>query len=178
MDLIAFDQEDFSEAFVRDLQRAQNCVYLRSPYIADAALERLVAAFKELVARGVRVCVYLQRPDYWDRLDKLTEAELDKYKKLNSQIKALESILVHVTLRNMIHEKIIVIDLSVVWSGSLNSLSYNPKRTTDAMTRVVDVRHAAKMNAMFDLDICERCMDCGFPSRSQFCVWIANRSAH
>lgn len=62
-------------------------------------------------------------------------------------------------IRPGIHKKIAVIDCCTEWNGSLNIMSFNPKRTSERMTRTANPYKALATIAQHSLDICSKCMD-------------------
>jgi DNA-binding Xre family transcriptional regulator len=78
----------------------------------------------------VRICVFVQDPDAGK---KGSRSDSTNRETIISAGKTLASFGVHVTLRPRIHEKLIVIDESIFWDGSLNVLSHND--STERMTR-------------------------------------------
>lgn len=152
---IEFDSGNFLETFEKDLSKAVSSLLIESPFLTLAGVERLKPSLESIISRGVRVCVYVQeQPQYIQ-----SDADAYKHEQTQLSIRVLEKVQAHVNIRPGIHKKIAVIDACIEWNGSLNIMSFNPKRTSERMTRTVNPYKALATIAKHSLDICSRCMD-------------------
>lgn len=155
MDECTFDHTTFLDAFAADLKRAVNSVFIQSPYLTANGVQRLNAKLKEVADRGVQVCVFVQEPHYWHSRN----IDAEERAQIELSIARLQQSGLHVTLRKGIHQKAAVIDSSILWRGSLNILSYNPKSTSEEMTRTPNAFRALSTIALLSLDACPACFD-------------------
>jgi DNA-binding XRE family transcriptional regulator len=125
-----FDHKDFYAQLDSDLRSARFLVIIQSPFMTLRRVKILAPTLAACNAKGVRVCVFTQR------IEKryLTEEDyLLKKAALKEVTDVLSTIDVHVNTVSKIHEKLVIIDESVFWEGSLNPLSY--RDTSERMTR-------------------------------------------
>lgn len=153
-----FDQDAFKDAFQRDLKSARSSVVIQSPFATVNGIERIAHFLQQRISSGVRVCVFVQEPEDWNRresgfLPALTRAKL---KQLDAALDVLIDLKVHVTMRKQIHEKLAVIDTEIFWDGSLNILSWS--NTKERMTRSTDPAKASAAIALHKLDMCSPCI--------------------
>src|SRR5262245_23857302 len=64
---------------------------------------------------------------------------------------------VHVNLLPKIHQKIIVIDYSILWKGSINVLSNDPTRKKETVERETDLFKATNAFYSFNFETCSIC---------------------
>lgn len=158
MDGTIFDQDSFFDALDGDFASARSFVFLQSSFVSIPAVERILPSLSELIQRGVKVCVFIQQPKDWTSRSSLGQSERERLSAIEVAIQTLESVGVHVSLRPKIHEKLIVIDATILWDGSLNVLSVNPQMTSERMSRVSDVFKAMAAIARHRLDSCSICL--------------------
>jgi|AGTN01.1.fsa_nt_gi Predicted transcriptional regulator with C-terminal CBS domains len=130
-----YDEDSFEPAFKECLSKAKFSVIIMAPYITGPALFRLLPTFKTLVADDVQVCIYLRPPaEYYKNYNTLSQDDKDKVDYFVKNLNRLINAGVHVTLSDKIHQKVAVVDGRWLWDGSLNILSYNPKKSEERMT--------------------------------------------
>ena len=139
-----FDDKTFYPAFAEDLHHAQALVWIQSPYLSESRINKLEAQLAACIKRRVRVCTFVQRP-----LDKERIASVEK------MASRLTKVGVHVTFRPFIHEKLAVIDESILWDGSLNILSQS--RSAERMLRWTDQSIVFETIVKHHLNTCEKC---------------------
>lgn len=150
-----FTSDNFWPAFMNDLRRAQARVIIQSPFMTLKRLSILYPTIAELVDRAVCVCVFTQTPSRINPAIKPTPQELDRIRGFQDCCKALSSIMVHVNDRSDIHEKLAIVDDSILWEGSLNILSHS--KTRERMRRLVssaEVAAAVTTHSLHDCRIC------------------------
>lgn len=153
-----FDHNTFIEAFEADLERARVSVLVQSPYISSRGVARMATQFSSLANRGVQVCLFAKQPIGWrNREDLTTSSEEIALEEFEMAVRALESINVHVNVRSRIHEKVVVIDFGIIYDGSMNVMSFNPRFTSERMTRIVNARKAICTIGLLSLDACSGC---------------------
>ncbi len=122
-----FDDRTFYEALRLDVERATSEIVIFSAFYTA----RRVAFYEQLFARkiseGVRIRCVTRPPRNNGSMD---ASESDKI------LKSFEKMGIVVDTRDAIHEKVVIIDRSILWSGSLNALS-NSGSTDEMMTRTI-----------------------------------------
>jgi hypothetical protein len=116
---IVLDEKEFWLAFGSKLRTAETRIIIESPFVWGPRLADMVVVLSAAINRGVSVCVFLQQPKDWSQ-----HPENDSTRRLNSFVKELRGIGVHVTLRAKRHVKLAVIDEEHLFEGSLNSMSH------------------------------------------------------
>lgn len=122
-------EEKFWQAFQEeDLQQAKGRVLISCGYVSLYRISRLSKDFKILIARGVTICTFIEKPWYWDDDPKrLSSEKIARIEEIGCLIDTLRRIGVHLTLRPDEHQKVAIIDEKILWDGSLNMLSHNRK---------------------------------------------------
>jgi len=123
-DRIVVTQERFYSLLLHDLEIAQNRIVIYSAFITQDRLGQLEPQIKAATERGVRV--YVITKAHSDR----NKNELTLYRMFERTLAAWEVIIVH---KRRMHEKLVFIDDNVLWSGSLNPLSFS--NTQEIMER-------------------------------------------
>jgi AAA domain/Topoisomerase DNA binding C4 zinc finger/PLD-like domain len=127
-----FNQRTFDAAVFQDIAEARDSVVILSGFITQARVAMLGDLLRERVSVGVKVRCVTRPPQRNGSMNpELTREALD----------SLEGIGCTVDCRNDIHEKIVLIDKTIVWHGSLNMLS-STHRTDESMTRLINRGYA------------------------------------
>ena len=117
-------QEDFFPVFRGDIARASARVIIYSPFMTQARLGHLEPQIRAALERGVRV--YVITKTHSER----GKRELSGYRMLEQALTDWGVVVIH---KRHMHEKLIFIDEDIVWSGSLNPLSFSD--TQEVMER-------------------------------------------
>ena len=132
-----FNQHTFDAAVGQDIVNARESVVILSGFITQSRVAALGDLFRHRLSAGVKVRCVTRPPQRNGSMDPaLSRAALD----------ALEGIGCIVDCRHDVHEKIVLIDKSIVWYGSLNMLSHT-HRTDESMTRLVNPEYAQALAA-------------------------------
>lgn len=115
-----YDQDTFYPQFRKDVENARSLVLIQSPFLSVRRIRSLYSSLKKCVSRGVRVCVFSQKPF---KRSEVFDAAADLLKSLG----------IHLNLIPNIHEKLVIVDEHIFWDGSLNVLSQNISK--ERMTR-------------------------------------------
>ena len=113
---LVVSQEDFFALLRRDLDQAKRQIVIYSPFMTQHRLGWLESHLRAAVERGVQVCTVTRA------LSDRKKRELSEYRMLE---KALKQWGVRVLHKQRMHEKLVFIDDEVLWSGSLNPLSFS-----------------------------------------------------
>ncbi|MEV2279400.1 AAA domain-containing protein [Nocardiopsis sp. NPDC049922] len=122
-----FPADEVTKALEWDLARATESIEIYCAFLNKGPVERWLKHLAPRVAQGVRVTVFT-RP-VGDNQDKNAERH-------EEQIRRLQEEGCEVRPRERMHEKVVVLDGTVLWHGSLNLLSSNGP--TDLMMRLTD----------------------------------------
>lgn len=153
-----FTEETFFSALCRDLQGARCRVLIQSPFLAENRIGLLANTLRQVVNRGVTLCTFVQEPDGWRRSVTMSEPKTYyRLRKTTYLMHALESMGVHVTLKQDAHEKLAVIDDSILWEGSLNILSH--RKTSERMRRWTNRTQVREAVRLHHLDECAICLE-------------------
>lgn len=120
-------ESTFYCSFQRDLKRAKQEVIIESPFIACKRTQNLLPIFKKLTRKGVTVRINTRNPRHHER-----ELQIQAWQ----CIKWLRSVGVKVKFYDdMRHRKLVVIDRTVLWEGSLNILSQSYSKEVTRRTK-------------------------------------------
>ncbi|WP_340380325.1 phospholipase D-like domain-containing protein [Streptomyces sp. SS7] len=106
------DETTFFSTFEKEIRRAQTSPWLWAPGVANR-VRGILPLLREAAERGVRVRVFIR-----DDTDQIQARPASQ-----SLIADLRSVVDTVTLMNVMHQKIAVIDDQTITIGSLNTLS-------------------------------------------------------
>jgi DNA-binding XRE family transcriptional regulator len=153
----SYTEQEFFERLNPDLLRARRSTILTTGYVSTSRIRQMETILATRIQAGVRICAYIQHPDNWGRpLDTQTSSARAYLRQFQICLDHLRELGVHVNPWPGNHYKIVVIDNSILWDGSLNPLSFN-KRTAERMTRWVDPVQCARAIEMHKLQKCDEC---------------------
>lgn len=112
---IIYDQNSFQSIFLKDLSRAQESIYIVSPYASVRRIRWLESLLFEAQWRSVKITILTRPPSSFQGASR-TSAE--------AAHSALSALGVHLQFQSDIHQKYAVIDGRIVWYGSINFLSF------------------------------------------------------
>jgi superfamily I DNA and/or RNA helicase len=121
-----FGGRDFAKLCRFDMENAKKSIVVFSGFITQERAAQMGDLFRQKIAGGVKVRCVTRPPN---RNGTIPEEQG------RTALAALESLGVAIDLRNDIHEKVVLIDNTIAWFGSLNPLSHTP-RTSELMARV------------------------------------------
>jgi AAA domain/PLD-like domain len=125
-------QDDFYGLLSRDLAAAAERVVIYSPFMTANRLGQLEPQLKAAVERGTRIYVVTKT------LEERGERDQESYVALEA---ALRSWGIEVLHKRQMHEKLLFVDKRILWSGSLNPLSFSA--TQEVMERRASERVVA-----------------------------------
>lgn len=130
-----FNQKGFYRQFIQDLNNSKNEVIIESPFITSSRMETLYPVFKELLARRIQIHIVTRDP--------IDHAENIRYQSTNEILFCNELGINIVLLRGYHHRKLVIVDRSILWEGSLNVLSYS--NSQEVMRRIEGKEWAIQM---------------------------------
>ncbi|MCP4247108.1 MAG: ATP-binding domain-containing protein, partial [bacterium] len=123
-DRIVVTQEHFYSVLHGDISRSKSRIVIYSAFIAAERLGQLEAPLRAAVERGIRT--YVVTKAHSDR----RKGEVSRYCMLERTLTDWGIVVIH---KRGMHEKLIFCDDTVLWSGSLNPLSF--RDTQEVMER-------------------------------------------
>lgn len=136
-----FDNNTFYRAFERDLRRARQSVIIESPFITSRRMEHLSPIFAKLRRKGVRIVVNTRNPEEHNE-EYAVQAE--------NAVAAMQDMGIKVLYTVKHHRKLAIIDVEVLWEGSLNILSQGD--SCEVMRRTASNNLAWQMIHFIKLD--------------------------
>lgn len=143
----AFFPADQVDRAVRwDIERARKSIDIYTFLLAGPRVQRWLALLAEKAAAGVRVVIHTRSPE-----EQREESVAERHRGLVDQLTTAGCT---VEFRERMHEKVFIVDESVLWHGSLNLLgNLGP---TDLMMRLEDADSCAQARHVMDQAIKER----------------------
>ncbi len=132
-----FHSRSFGQACMYDMSRAQESIVVLSGFVTLQRVSAYAELFRAKIAEGVKIRCVTRPPQH----NASIPSDVGR-----QALDALEGLGVVVDCRKRIHEKIVLIDNRIVWSGSLNPLSHT-SRTDEFMSRAVNPDYAEKVAA-------------------------------
>jgi phosphatidylserine/phosphatidylglycerophosphate/cardiolipin synthase-like enzyme len=120
-----FDQKTFYEALLRDLHRCRNELIIESPFITSKRIYSLLPTIEKLRKRRIKILVNTRDP---------LEHENSYRLQAEDAVARLQTLGVEVVYTGGHHRKLVLLDRSILWEGSLNILSQND--TSEIMRRI------------------------------------------
>jgi len=142
-----YDEKGFYNAFLSDLDRCREELYIESPYITGNRIKLFYPTFKRLLSRGVKIYIVTRNPKDHENTKMRIESEraIGNFEALG--IQPLLCVGNH-------HRKIALIDRKTLWEGSLNILSqaYSREimRRTESKTIAMQMFDFLKLRKILD----------------------------
>ena len=136
-----YNQDNFYDAFLKDLVHARKRVIIESPFMTTRRVRQLTPVFSKLVRRGVKVIVNTKPFEEHDTLLQDMSRE---------GVGMLQDIGAQVLMTVGHHRKLAVIDDTILWEGSLNILSQND--SCEMMRRIYSEDAIKQMLRFLHLD--------------------------
>lgn len=131
---ILLNQDNFYNAFIKDMARARYEVIIESPFISLKRLGYLLPTLRKLAQRGVRIIINTKP---------IGEQEVDYAWQVEECMAELEEIGAEVLITGGHHRKLAIIDRQILYEGSLNILSQND--SCEVMRRIHSEQLATQM---------------------------------
>ena len=121
---VVVTQNDFYRVLSSDFEAANNRIVIYSPFATTDRVSYLLPQLQAAIERGVEVYVVTKA------LSERSGSELSTFKMIEDQLRDTGIAVIH---KLRMHEKLVFVDDDVVWSGSLNPLSFS--NTQEIMER-------------------------------------------
>lgn len=135
-----FDQNNFYDAFLRDLQRAKSRVIIESPFITGKRMSALLPVLQGLRRRNVAVIINTKP---------FEEHEVRFQEQAIDAVGLMQDMGIEVLMTGGHHRKLAIIDDDILYEGSLNILSQN--ESCELMRRINDSSAVKEMIAFTGL---------------------------
>ncbi len=137
-----FDEKSFYRQFTEDLTNCEREIIIESPYITSSRMELLYPVLTDLLTRKIEIHIITRDPSEHD--------ELIRHQATNEILKCTELGIKITLLKGNHHRKLIIIDRSILWEGSLNALSNS--NSLEIMRRIEGEKWAKEMINFIKLD--------------------------
>ena len=117
-------QKEFYRFLSHDIQNAKNQLVIYSPFLSQNRLGELQSVLRAAVERSIKIFVITKA------LQDRTRHEMANYRRLERALVQWDIRVIH---KSKMHEKLVFVDDDVVWTGSLNPLSF--RDTQEVMER-------------------------------------------
>ncbi len=129
------NEETFYPAFLKDLKRCKSEIIVECPFITTRRLNQLLPTLEKLKSRKVRIVINTRDPQTND----------DEYRRTDTYeaLSKLQHLGAHVLYTRSHHRKLVIIDRTILYEGSLNVLSQN--NSSEIMRRIESTQLAWEM---------------------------------
>ncbi|MFF1902817.1 DUF5710 domain-containing protein [Kitasatospora sp. NPDC058218] len=135
-----FPADEVQKAVAWDIARARTSIEVYCAFLDPQPVRRWSALLGARVADGVRVVVHTRSPE--------EQREATGAARHQKQIEILEAAGCEVSFRERMHEKVLIVDNTVLWHGSLNLLASSGP--TDLMMRFTDPASCERVSRVID----------------------------
>ncbi len=126
---LIMNQDVFYNIFTEDINNANKRIVIFSPFISQDRINKLMPQMQAAISRGIKIFAITK--DIRER----SNYERPVYHKLEKHLADCGIVVIH---KKGMHEKVVFIDDEIIWTGSLNPLSY--KNTQELMERRVSLK--------------------------------------
>jgi hypothetical protein len=123
-DRIVVTQADFFRVLSTDFTRTKKSIVIYSPFMTHDRVAFLLPQLQAAISRGASVVIITKA------LSERSGSEISQIRKIEIQLSEIGVIVMH---KMHMHEKLVFIDDDIIWSGSLNPLSFS--NTQEVMER-------------------------------------------
>jgi phosphatidylserine/phosphatidylglycerophosphate/cardiolipin synthase-like enzyme len=137
-----YDESTFYPALMNDLEGCGSELVIECPFITNGRLHQLLPIIQKLKDRKVRIVINTRDP--YEHDEELWRDEAHR------AIATLQRIGVHVLYTGGHHRKLVIIDRTILYEGSLNVLSQN--HSSEIMRRIESIQLAWQMVRFVGID--------------------------
>lgn len=153
----------FHNYFLSDVQSFKHNMIIYSPFMTENRISLLLPAFRAAISQGKRIVV-ITRP-----LSERGKTEISHYKQCEASLRNIGISILH---KKSMHEKVILVDDEIIWTGSLNALSYTGN-TGEVMERRKDISaEKVIVNSyvkILDIDYLVKALDSSYETKCPIC---------
>lgn len=152
-------ENSFTNHLINDLTSFSHRMIIYSPFITETRLGELLPFFVDAISKGKQITVVTKS------LSERSSKDCYSYEKCE---KELSSVGVHILHKKGMHEKLIFVDSTAVWSGSLNALSFSgttgeimqrheDNEIVKSYEKICDIEHIDEVSASNQEQKCPIC---------------------
>ena len=142
-----FNQANFYDAFVKDLEKAKSRIVIFSPFILKKCVAALLDTFESILEKNIPIYVVTRKSEFLKENKTEVEETLEELGRIGVQIIELAS---YVEQDEKFHHKIAVIDNTVFYYGSLNILAHS--KSSDTMMALRTKKTIAQLLRFFGVN--------------------------
>ncbi|MET8028801.1 AAA domain-containing protein [Streptomyces avermitilis] len=135
-----FPADEVHKAVEWDIERAATSIEVYCPFLDPAPVRKWSALLGRRASDGVRVVVHTRAAE-----EQRDDASADRHQQ---RIDQLRSVGCEVDFRERMHEKVLILDSTVLWHGSLNLLANSGP--TDLMMRFTDPASCERVSRVIE----------------------------
>ena len=110
-------EDTFFDYFLEDVHGFKKRLIIYSPFITSNRISLILPDFKDAIASGKRIIIVTKALE-----ERKGRNVRQQYKKMESELTAIGVEILH---KKGMHEKLVFVDDSAIWMGSLNALSFS-----------------------------------------------------
>lgn len=156
-------ESKFHDFFLSDVNSFKHNMIIYSPFMTEGRISMLLPAFYAAISQGKRIVV-ITRP-----LSERGKTEVSHYKQCEDGLRNIGVSILH---KKGMHEKVILIDDEIIWTGSLNALSYTGN-TGEVMERRKDTSKEKVIISSYvkilDIDYLVKALDSSYETKCPIC---------
>ncbi|MEV0524580.1 AAA domain-containing protein [Streptomyces sp. NPDC050439] len=135
-----FPADEVYKAVEWDIERADASIEVYCPFLDPAPVRKWSSLLGQRASDGVRVVVYTRAAE-----EQRDDASAEKHQQRIDQLRAVGC---EVDFRERMHEKVLILDSTVLWHGSLNLLANSGP--TDLMMRFTDPASCERVSRVIE----------------------------
>ena len=117
-------QADYFNFLLSDILQAENKIVIYSPFMTKDRISNILPALQTAVSHGVQIYIVSKPYSEFKKSEQLTKRDCENILTANG---------INIIHKKKMHEKLVFIDSSILWMGSLNTLSFS--NTQEIMER-------------------------------------------
>ncbi|MDV9177360.1 AAA domain-containing protein, partial [Streptomyces sp. W16] len=135
-----FPADEVYKAVEWDIERASTSIEVYCPFLDPIPVRKWSTLLGRRVSEGVRIVVYTRAAD-----EQRDDASAERHQQRIDQLRAVGC---EVDFRERMHEKVLILDSTVLWHGSLNLLANSGP--TDLMMRFTDPSSCERVSRVIE----------------------------
>lgn len=137
-----FNEDSFYPSLMKDLKRCKSELLIECPFVTSRRVQYLLPTLEKLKRNKVRIVVNTRDPHEQNNENQRNETL--------RAIAGLQCLGIHVLYTSGHHRKLVILDRSILYEGSLNVLSQN--NSSEVMRRIESVALSWQMVRFIRID--------------------------
>ena len=130
---VLFDENDYFDAFAKDIERASNSIVISSPSMTKGGVGKMMEVITAAIMNGICILIITKSID--DYSIKVRPSVIKMHE-------AIKSSGIDLLIKQNVYQKYACVDNYIVWFGSVNVLGYN---NGESMMRIQDKEVAREL---------------------------------